>query len=212
MTALPPTSNRPERGFRRKLAAGLLVSVALHVALALAWRGPVLESPEASRAARAAEPRTPRSGRALRATAVRAAERAEVPRPPAPLEPASDPDVRLPDVAESTLPTGELERPESRPGRAGGDAGGPSRVEPPVPRSVLPEWNAPDAVRGTSVTVRILVDSAGSPTGPVELVPPTPSEDFNRRLVSKVREMRFSPARDRRGRAVAGWAELTFSF
>lgn len=218
MTAPLPSSQRPERGFRRALASGLLVSVLLHVALALAWRTPVLAPPGSSADVRSPEPR-PRAGRALRALAVREEERTEIPPPPAPLQPAAEPEVHLPRTAESTLPAGELEPRESQPGRSGGgdersgvgEEGGP-RVRPPVPRSVLPEWDAPESVRGNSVTVRVHVDSAGSPTGPVELVPPTSSEDFNRRLVRKVREMRFSPARDPRGRAVAAWAELTFTF
>lgn len=211
MTAPRPSSHRPERGFRRALATGLLVSVLLHVALALAWRAPVLAPPGSSADARSPEPR-PRADRALRALTLRVEERTEIPRPPAPLQPAAEPEVHLPRTAESTLPAGELEPRQSRPGRAGGGDEGHPRVRPPVPRSVLPEWDAPESVRGSSVTVRVHVDSAGSPTGPVELVPPTSSEDFNRRLVRKVREMRFSPARDPRGRAVAAWAELTFTF
>lgn len=207
------TSPRPGSRFRRPLALGLLASVALHAVLAVVWRGAVLPAPGHPAAARTAAHETRGTERALRAVDVRTPAR-RLPRPPAPVEVSAAVDVRMPSAAESSLPRGELERPDGAgpgpPGRAGDD--GRAAVRPPVPRSVLPEWEAPEEVRGRSVTVRVHVDSTGAPTGAVELLPPTPDEAFNRRLVRKVRAMRFTPARDPRGRPLAAWAELTFTF
>lgn len=174
----------------------------------------MLEPPDRSAADRAEADGRPSAGGALRAVALRPSEAARVPPRPDRVEPVEEPEVRMPRTEESALATGDLERPPEGAGAPGGGSGraGPGVDRPPVPRSVLPEWDAPASVRGSTVTVRVHVDSTGSPTGLVELVPRTPDEAFNRRLVRKVRAMRFSPARDGRGRPVAAWAELTFEF
>lgn len=203
---------RTDRRFRRPLAAGLLISVALHLAAALAWRGPALE-PERRRGAPRAEgrPAAP-PDRTLRAVALEEPDRERIPPRPRPVPVATAPEVG-PTAAASELHRVTLEEPAVGSRSDGADAGaGRAAVRPPVPRSVLPEWDAPDAVRGSSVTVRVHVDSTGRPTGAVELRPRTPSRDFDRRLIRKVRRLRFSPARDARGRPLAAWAELTFTF
>lgn len=216
MNSPRPPRTRPDRGFRRTLAWGLLASVLLHLVVALAWRDAALSPPGA--AAEAARSRaasaSPAPGAALRAVSVRRAAPVEIPRRPEPVRADEDPDLRPPGVAEAGLESGDLARPASGPASGGSSSGGSGAAvdRPPVPRSVMPEWDAPPAVRGRTVTVRVHVDSAGTPTGPVELLPRTPDEGFNRRLVRKVRTMRFAPARDGRGRPVAAWAELTFSF
>lgn len=214
MTPSRSRRTRRDRGFRRRLAAGLLASVFLHLLLALTWRGPVLGPPDRSAAASPAAAGRPSVGGALRAVTLRPSDAARLPSRPDRIEPAEEPDVRFPRVAESVLPSGELERPSEGAGAPGGGSGrsGPAVDRPPVPRSVMPEWDPPASVRGRAVTVRVHVDSTGSPTGLVELVPRTTDEAFNRRLVRKIRAMSFSPARDRRGRPVAAWAELTFEF
>lgn len=211
MRSFRQTTTRPDRGFRRPLALGLLLSVLAHVVVALAWRGPVLAPPDPSSEERPAEARRTAAGGALRAVALREPDQTEELRRPEPVELSSAPDVQSPRPAEPSLSTGALERPGTGP-PGEGNREDSRTVHPPVPRSVLPEWDAPESVRGRSVTVRVHVDSAGAPTGAVELVPATPSQSFNRRLIQKVRAMRFSPARDGRGRRVAAWAELTFSF
>jgi hypothetical protein len=61
------------------------------------------------------------------------------------------------------------------------------------------------------VTARVLVNAEGKPIGDVQLHPPTPNGDFNRRLVDKVLRMEYIPAR-REGEAVEAWAEITFVF
>lgn len=218
MAPTPPS--RPDlddRWYRRCLAVGLLVSVALHVALVLGWRagpGPGITGSGAE-APSASPPDRWRTG-AVQAVAMQAPSReVEVPPAPDPVDAAS-PEVSAPRVAESA----ELASVELAPRSAGEPGGGREGAEaqpgggsgrPPVPRSVLPEWDPPDDVRGTEVVVRVHVDSAGRPTGPVELDPDTPDEAFNRRLRDKVLAMEFSPARSG-GRPVAGWAELTFVF
>lgn len=206
------------RRFRGPLAWGLLLSVGLHALLALAWRAPagIGVLPERSDRDRPSVSRA-RLDDAVRVVEVRTpAERPplDVPPPPAPVE-AAAPDVSAPRLAsEAGVLRAELSRrTHARPGPGGGGAGSGSGEagSPPVPRSVIPEWDPPASVRGSEVVVRVHVDSTGRPTGAVELVPPTPSEAFNRRLRRKVSEMAFAPAR-KEGRAVAGWAELTFVF
>lgn len=201
---------------RRRLAVGLALSVVLHGLLAVVWRagpGPGVLGARSTRTA----PRPPDRWEREAVRAVRLAERedVEIPPPPAPVTAAS-PQVSAPpapssaDLARARLEPRSAGAPGAgRAGEAGSAAGAARR--PPVPRSVLPEWDPPEEVRGTEVVVRVHVDAEGRPTGPVELRPPTSSEAFNRRLRRKVRAMEFAPARVD-GRPVAGWAELTFVF
>lgn len=216
MTGFPEASRGQPRSFRRPLALGLLASVAVHAAaFAVARTASVPSSPP--RAAAQADPAEPdgwaSSRRALRAVRVADAREVEVPPPPQDVR-AEPADVREPGAASvATLASSGLEaRGFRRPsyGTRGAERG--STVRPPVPRSVLPEWDPPDDVRGTTVTIRVRVDSAGRPVGPVRLRPETSSSGFNRRLTQKVLEMRFSPARTDGGRPVEAWAELTFTF
>lgn len=217
MTGSPDTRRtRPHRSFRRPLALGLLASVAAHAAaFAVARRAAVRLPPAPSSVAASARvPDVPvRSRNVIRA--VRVADAREIRVPPPPEDVLAEPaEVREPGpatgaaLAASGLEARGFRRPSH--GSDGSARGAP--VRPPVPRSVLPEWDPPDEVRGRTVTVRVRVDSAGRPVGPVRLLPETPSESFDRRLVKKVLEMRFSPARTADGRAVEAWAELTFSF
>lgn len=205
------------RRFRRPMAVGLLLSVALHVAVVLA-AGRIGSIGAAIAGDRTDRPR-PRVERlpsdALHAVAVRAVKtEIRVPAPPAEVR-ATPVELEAAEPREEAFAGSSLGPPpggEGGPSRPGGPAAGRPAETPPVPRSVIPEWDAPDAVRGRTVTVRVHVDSAGRPTGAVELEPPTPHEGFNRKLTETVRAMRFSPARTPGGRPVAAWAELTFSF
>lgn len=213
VTASPESTPRTRRRFRRPLAAGLLASVLLHLAAALAWRSPALDA-GAGRLAPASVERkaVPEPERALRGVALAGPDREEIPSRPRRVPVPAPPRVEAP--AAGSEPPGSALEPPAGASASGGSRDGTGRtvVRPPVPRSVLPEWDAPGAVRGRSVAVRVHVDSTGRPTGAVELVPRTPSEAFNRRLVRKVRRMQFSPARDARGRPVTAWAELSFTF
>lgn len=206
-----PVPRRRERvPYRRALGWGLLASAALHVLLLLGWR---TGAPGAPREGRAEGPERPRAVRsALRVHSVRARERVAIPPPPAPVPATAEPDVAAPRASSLSLAAAELEpRSYRRPGRGDGSGDEDAALTPPVPRSVSPEWSPPPEVRGREVTIRVHVDASGVPTGPVELRPPTPSQEFNRRLIRSAREMRFTPAR-RDGRPVAAWAELTYRF
>jgi len=208
------------RRFRRALWAGLAISVLVHVALALAWRGPAAGPGPAVYQDRGELPAAPRPD-ALHAVAVASEPppTSRVPPPPAPVR-AEEVRVAAPEAArDATLHRVELDPSgrgspgwpgEGDPGSGGGEGSGQA-VEPPVPRSVLPEWSPPGSVRGERITVRVFVNAHGHPAGPVELDPPTSSDEFNRRLVKKVRRMEFQPARGPEG-PVAAWAELTFVF
>lgn len=212
--------DRSARRFRPALAVGLLASVLVHVGLFLAagrTDAPLSAGTEGSSREISPDPRRSAPDDVLRAVSVREVRAAEIRVPARPRAVAAEP-AAVEAAASATDPFSgaELREPGGGSGdAAGGDAGegsGAPVAMPPVPRSVMPEWDAPASVRGVTVTLRVHVDSAGRPTGPVELEPRTPDEGFNRRLAATVREMRFSPARTARGRPVAAWAELTFSF
>lgn len=210
--------DRTARRFRRPLAAGLVVSVLLHVAAVLAAGrvGAIGAAVQGDRADRHRPAARPAPSDALRAVKVRAVEtEIRVPAPPADVR-AAPVEVEAATPRDEAFAGSRLGPPPGGAGRAPEAAAGPASGRPaetpPVPRSVTPEWDAPASVRGHTVTVRVHVDSAGRPTGAVELDPPTPHEGFNRRLTDTVRAMRFSPARTAGGRPVAAWAELTFSF
>lgn len=193
----------------------MAASFLLHAAAFLAWRGTDVRPAGQRVAARVAAP-TPGSAGALVGLRL-AVSREEVPPPPRPQPILAEPEVsRLSPSHLEWLGAAQL---LSRPGRPGGGSGsteggrsdGAGRSTPPVPRSLLPAWDPPAAVRGMEVLVRVHVDDLGRPTGEVELLPPTADREFNRRLVEKVRNMEYHPAR-REGAPVPGWAEITFVF
>lgn len=92
------------------------------------------------------------------------------------------------------------------------DRGDPNeRYVRPIAQDILPNWRPPVSLHGVVVTARVHIDAAGSPTGPVELVPPTENKRLNREIVSRVRWLDYQPA-TRDGESVAAWAEITFVF
>ncbi len=211
-------SERWDRQQRRVLGWSLLVSAVLHGILFVAWRGVpsggLAGGPAES--ARAA-PTLAYGGDALQAISVSAPRPFEIPAPP---EPAELTDELVLDVLEVGGPVsvtlglpgpvrGEATGSGSSPGPGLGGTGTPTTS--PVPRSIVPEWDPPGQVRGMRVTARVLVSAEGRPLGEVELVPPTPDQTFNRRLVEKVLQMQYIPGR-RDGEPVEAWAEITFVF
>lgn len=76
---------------------------------------------------------------------------------------------------------------------------------------ILPDWKPPVLLFGVVITARVYLDAAGDPTGLVQLVPAAKDEQMNRAIVSRVRTLKYRPAR-RGGVTVAGWAEITFVF
>ena len=95
-------------------------------------------------------------------------------------------------------------------GDGGTEAEGQFRITAPEPRVIVPEWDPPDEVKGTSVQIRVLVSADGRALE-VELRPRTPNRGFNRRLVETYMEMDYKPGR-RMGRPVTAPAEITLIF
>jgi TonB family protein len=216
-------SNRVEREKRDRVVLGwsILISVLFHAAVFL-LSGRVTVDARPGSTVFKDRVLGWRSGGAMEAVQVAAPSRIEVPPPP---KPRIDPDTPILEVFEPVAAwpaVAEVVAPW--PGSASGEASGAGVglqdgesgvgrpvVTAPVPRSIVPQWDPPDEVRGMRVTVRVHVDAAGQPTGDVELLPPTPNRRFNRQLADKVRRMDYHPAR-RDGTPVAGWAEITFVF
>lgn len=193
----------------------LLVSALVHGTLFLAWRTPTSGSSAGPPAPPVAVPSV-FAGGALEAIAIAGPRAAEIPPPPDRTEMADEPAVE-------PLEAGALAVTLGTPGLSSGTASGSgdaagrglggtgSRTTSPVPRSLVPEWDPPARVRGMRVTARVLVNAKGEPIGEVQLSPPTPDRDFNRRLAEKVLQMRYTPGR-RDGQPVEAWAEITFVF
>lgn len=220
------------RGFRRLLVRALAVSVLLHVAVLLLWRvqppspsgtgasagaapSPSLPPDEAMRVMEIAPPSAEadiekESGRAVAARLPEAGVpvvRAPVPTPSA----MSLERVSGAAAGSSRLTLAAGDEMTSSGGGDTGSPGEPGRISPPVPRSLLPQWEPPAEVRGSRVTVMVEVGRDGKPTGKVRLEPPTENEDFNRRLRETLTSLRYSPG-TRAGEPVVAWAEITFVF
>ena len=201
--------------YRAALGWSLLISAVLHAAVFFAWRsGPsVAGGPaEASEAVRPLN-----LGGALQAVSFSLARPFEIPAPPEPADLTDEPLIDVPEIAGALTPTLGTPGLRSADASGSGAARGPglggtgARTTSPVPRSLIPEWNPPDEVRGTRVTARVRIDADGNPVGEVLLLPPTPNREFNRALVEKVLRMEYIPAQ-RDGRPVEAWAEITFVF
>lgn len=209
-------SARARRRGRAAWWGGMLVSALLH---ALILFGPAGRTPNLARPATpGANPELREGGGGLRSLRISPPRRVEIPPPPRPVLDVNTPEIELreavPEISADLLPVGIPSPAAGRgagPGEGDGEGGGSGvSYVSPVPRSVVPHWDPPDSVRGMEVTVRIFVDAAGRPSL-VELVPPTPDEDFNRDIVRQVRAWEYRPAQ-RDGAAVDGWAEITFIF
>ncbi len=204
-------TDRNDRRFRRFLAWGLGGSVLVHAGLFLAWRA---EPPGRAAAdpSRAAAPRAS-DRNAMRVVRLPSAKPVRIPSPPPPIAVRNLPEVLGTRSEAGPVVAVSLVRPASGVPAGGGGAppGADQRLVPPEPRSLYPAWDPPPSVRGSSVIVRVRVDSLGQPRPPVLLSPPTVDDGFNHRLQSKVLHMSFRPARIG-DRPVAAWAVLTFTF
>ena len=208
-------SERWDERERRLLGWSLLASVSIHAILVVVWRTEPAAAGGPAETARAA-PVAALGGGALQALSIAPPRPLETPAPPeAPL--AEEPVVEIPEIGGSFSIT--LGMPGPMAGEASGT--GPSvgsglggtgaRTTSPVPRSLVPEWDPPGEVRGMRVTARVRVNAEGKPIGDVQLHPPTPNREFNRRLIDKVLRMEYIPAH-REGKPVEAWAEITFVF
>ena len=202
--------------YRAALGWSLLISAVLHAAAFVVWRsgssGARAGPAEASEAVR-----TLTFGGALQAISFSLGRPFEIPAPPEPADLTYEPPIDLPEIGGALTPAlgtrglGSADASGSGPARGPGLGGTGARTTSPVPRSLIPEWNPPDEVRGTRVTARVRVDRDGHPVGEVQLLTPTPNREFNRALVEKVLRMEYIPAQ-REGRSVEAWAEITFVF
>ncbi|MDT8435436.1 MAG: energy transducer TonB [Gemmatimonadota bacterium] len=216
-------AGRHRRRYRRALAAGLAASVLLHGAVLLGWRADRLP-PGATTAAgpRSGDALAAAGSGALQALAVSVPPRIEIPSPPAPLPVLDAPEIEFREPVESpSLALGKLDGGRSAagpPGLAGAtgrgdggaDAAGRRRNTVPEPRVIVPDWDAPRALKGMRVRLRVLVDERGRAVD-VVLDPPTPDDGFNRRLIDTALGMDFRPAL-RDGRPVRDWAVITRVF
>jgi outer membrane biosynthesis protein TonB len=206
-------TDRNDRRFRRVLAYGLGISVVVHAGLFVAWRGQPGGAHDGVRAA-ATAPR-PSDREFLAVVRIPSQAPVRIPSPPPPIAVGRLPRVVAPRYLGGPAVAVRLAKPAEGVAASRGGAPGAGQalapLQPPVPSSLFPAWDPPPSVRGTSVTVVVWVDALGRPSGPVILSPPTPDPDFNHLLERKVRRMSFRPARIA-GRAVAAWAQLTFTF
>ncbi len=209
---------------RKFWATGLLVSVLLHVAVFVGWRGSVLPpSPFAAAGPRANSPRAAGGG-SMHAMNLSFPTYRPITSPPPPLsveveveqvvieeEPLLDPRTVLaarPGEGTGTGGAGTGTGGAVGPGTGRGDGGnaaeGRYRLQPPVPRGmIIPPSNR--SLKGTTVEVWVFVDENGRVVpDSTRLNPPTRDRGFNQRLVREAAEWVFRPA-IQAGKPVASW-------
>lgn len=219
-----PTRRNSARN-RKPLVVGFLLSVLIHAVLLLGWRSSGSENPGSL----AAGPRTggfraAAAGGEMVAIAIAAPRPIIVPAPPANQPRFAEPEVvvnepeqliQTPDlsgpVGETTLFSNSggpgLLNAEGR-GDGGNDASGRDRVTPAHPRSIIPVWQPPRELKGMIVTIRVLLNARGEPTGEIVVQPHIPNSGFDRELRRKFLSMDYVPA-SRNGQAVSDWAEMS---
>lgn len=89
----------------------------------------------------------------------------------------------------------------------GGDGG--VVVAPAVRTVIYPFEEPPPQIRGTVFRVRFWVDARGRPTK-VEIEPPIDDASFSRKLLDRMRQWTFYPARTLEGRPVNGQLVVTY--
>jgi hypothetical protein len=211
------TARDRRRRERSVWRTGLLVSVFIHVAVFIGWRGAVIPpSPLAAAGPRTGDDRA--APGTLQAMNVRTPT--TIPRVPPPVllptEIVLDSVVleKLDEIAvfDPASVLGDQPGLDDLPGLPGGtgtgDGGnaesGRFRLEPASPRGmIIPPANRD--LRGTEVQVWVFVDESGRVVADsTRLDPPTRDRDFNRRLIREASEWSFRPAQQD-GRAVASW-------
>ena len=211
----------------RTVMLGLLISVAVHAAVFLLWKNDLQPLPGTVAAGlRMGDAVAAPGGGIMQAIALAPPREIVVPPPPEEV-----PDFDAPEVEVRMPPEPQLQArfadmrsgvafpgPDEGPGRpdgtsrgdGGSEAEGRFRVTAPEPRVIVPEWDPPDEIRGTTVQIRVLVSAQGRALD-VELRPRTPNARFNRRLVDTYMQMDYKPGR-RMGRAITAPAEITLIF
>ncbi len=208
-------------------AAGLWISLAIHLLALLLFQTSRMLSPAAAAGPRAGSPKAAPGGGALTAIMLQPPQPIVVPpRPerviePKPVErpPALERAWAVSPIDLRELGHGREVGPETGSGLPGGEGKGDAgdaaegllRIIPPDPWNIVPPplTGIPAEARGREVTVYVFITAAGG-VDSVRLAPPTPSREFNEQLVRDAYAWTFKPAR-RGGRAVAAWYEYTFS-
>ncbi|MDX1493125.1 MAG: hypothetical protein R3253_03555 [Longimicrobiales bacterium] len=219
MSQLHEISARDRRKRERRVwRNGLLVSLLLHLAIFMGWRGNVIpQSPFAAAGPRAGADRA--AAGSLQALNISSPETRPIIPPPRPLEVAIevepvefDDEARVDPAAVAGIDPGGPEGPGLPDGTGQGDAGnaaeGLNQLQPAAPRGmIIPPRNRD--LRGTEVQVWVFVDEQGRVVpDSTRLDPPTRDRSFNRRLIEEAAEWVFRPAR-KGGEAVASWFPYT---
>lgn len=207
---------------------GFVLSALVHAVLLTGWRANGPEAPGSLAAGpRTGDFRAAAGGGEMLAIAIAAPRPIVIPAPPANQPRLAEPEVEL-DESEQRVRTPALSGPaggamrisdRGGPGLlnadGGGDGGnsasGRDRRTEATPRSIIPTWNSPQELKGMVVTIRVLVDAGGRPTGEIQVQPSIPNSGFDRELRKRFLSMDYVPA-IRGGRAVSDWAEMTLTF
>ena len=223
----PSSASGNARRHRRAARWGFAISRVLHGAVLLLWKADLQPLPGTVAAGlRMGDAAAAPGGGIMQAIAIAPPREIVVPPPPdeVPDLDAPEVDVRMPQEPQLQARFADLRSgvafpgPDDGPGRPDGtgrgdggtEAEGQFRVTAPEPRVIVPEWDPPAEIRGTTVQIRILVSPDGRALD-VELRPRTPNSSFNRRLVDTYMEMDYKPGR-RMGRPITAPAEITLIF
>lgn len=223
----PSTASHNARRHRRAALAGFAISVALHGVVFLLWTNDLQPLPGTVAAGlRMGDATAAPGGGIMQAIALAPPREIVVPPPPdeVPDLDAPEVDVRMPPEPQLQARFADMRSgvafpgPDDGPGRPDGtgrgdggtEAEGQFRVTAPEPRVIVPEWDPPDEIKGTTVQIRVLVSADGRALE-VELRPRTSNSGFNRRLVDTYMGMDYKPGR-RMGRAITAPAEITLIF
>ena len=223
----PSSASENARRHRRTALVGLTISVALHGFIFLLWKADLQPLPGTVAAGlRMGDAAAAPGGGIMQAIALAPPREIVVPPPPDEV-----PDLDAPEVEVRMPPEPQLQArfadmrsgvafpgPDDGPGRPDGtgrgdggtEAEGQFRLTAPEPRVIVPEWDPPDEIKGTTVQIRVLVSADGRALE-VELRPRTPNSGFNRRLTETYMQMDYKPGR-RMGRAITAPAEITLIF
>lgn len=213
--------------YRRTALIAFAISAAVHGAVFLLWKSDLQPLPGTVAAGlRMGDASAAPGGGILQAIALAPPREIVVPPPPEEVPELDAPDVevqtppepqlqaRFADMRSGVSFPGRDEGPGRPDGQGQGDGGteaeGQFRVTAPEPRVIVPEWDPPDEIRGTTLQIRVLVSAEGRALD-VEIRPRTSNSGFNRRLVDTYMEMDYKPGR-RMGRPITAPAEITLIF
>jgi len=223
----PSSASDNARRHRRTALISLAISVAVHGVVFLLWKADLQPLPGTVAAGlRMGDASAAAGGGIMQAIALAPPRQIVVPPPPeaVPEFDAPEVEVRIPpepqlqarfaDMRSGVAFPGRDEGPGRPDGTGRGDGGteaeGRFRVTAPEPRVIVPEWDPPAEIKGTTVQIRVLVSAEGRALD-VEIRPRTSNTGFNRRLVDTYMQMDYKPGR-RMGRAITAPAEITLVF